>query len=222
MNQASTKYKGKKYTQYQIDQKQRYIERQIRKYKRRAKLEKDSGLDDSKSVSFVKKWQKKLREFVKETGNEKDYSKEWINKQAFKSRLEKWVDKHCVDVTAEYLSNVVPNYAEPLKEKNYINDTSTESDEKYAKFIQEKLGGIVEMRIRGGSDYNWNYRHKVKQWEKKAPTKVKSICNRVRDGYRQLKESSDPGGLFFDLTYLQDATHQDGIWKTFVKWNIKL
>ena len=69
LNSRDIEYQGKKYTQYEIDQHQRYLERQIRHYKRRAVLSESAGDSNgySRASSKVKEWQKRLRDFVTET-----------------------------------------------------------------------------------------------------------------------------------------------------------
>ena len=214
MNQASTKYKGKKYTQYQIDQKQRYIERQIRKYKRRAKLEKDSGLDNSKSVSFVKKWQKKLREFVEETNNQRDYSREYISDKKSKTALENWLSINCKNVTDEYISKVTPNNDEVEISESVSQDDSFENDKAYAEWVQRTIGGHIKMLSSKGADYLWEINSESSWWELKSPIKFNSISNRVKSSYERFDEVGEIGGMFFDFTNIENASYGQCIDKT--------
>lgn len=61
-------YHGRDINQYEASQKQRYIERNIRKYKREAKLLGDLGLDNTEKIEKVREWQARMRAFVAETG----------------------------------------------------------------------------------------------------------------------------------------------------------
>ena len=130
------------------------------------------------------------------------------------TKLKRWVKDHCEDVTYKYTNNEIENYKTPTREEGYADDSSTESDELYATFIQKCIGGVVEMKKRGGADYNWNFLGETKEWEKKAPRRFSSISNRVRDAYKQLSSAKKIGGLFFDLDRLEDCSYKEAIWKT--------
>ena len=116
-----------------------------------------------------------------------------------------WLKHSCEEVTAKYKKDVVPNYGKVTFQNGYISDTSTKQDTKYAEFIQREIGGIVTLRSGGGPDYDWVFKGKKKQWEKKSPRKLKSISNRVKKAYEQLSKSQNVGGMFFDLDNIQNA-----------------
>jgi hypothetical protein len=71
-------YQGKKITEYEASQMQRYNERQIRKWKRQSETLKQEGFDNTKENVKVKEWQKRQREFLRETGLTRDYPREQI------------------------------------------------------------------------------------------------------------------------------------------------
>jgi hypothetical protein len=69
---------GKRVTEYEASQRQRYNERNIRKYKRKADMLSKAGYDNSKELAKVKEWQKRNRDLIKETGLSRDYNREQI------------------------------------------------------------------------------------------------------------------------------------------------
>lgn len=62
------KYNGREMTVYDATQRQREIERKIRDWKRKAGALEAAGLDNSKELAKVKRWQAEMRKFVKQTG----------------------------------------------------------------------------------------------------------------------------------------------------------
>ena len=78
LNAKNISYNGKKYSKYEIDQMQRYLERQVRKYKRRYELEASSELDAARSRAKLREWQEELRNFTNATGNKREYAREYV------------------------------------------------------------------------------------------------------------------------------------------------
>ena len=75
MENEDVYYKGNKIPLYEANQNMRYIERNIREYKRQVKVLKDTNKDYSEEQAILKQWQNKYTSFSKETGIEKDYSR---------------------------------------------------------------------------------------------------------------------------------------------------
>ena len=65
-------YNGKKYTEYEAEQVQRGIERNIRKYKRVFEANKETGYYDISANNKIKQWQAEARSFIKQTGLTRD------------------------------------------------------------------------------------------------------------------------------------------------------
>lgn len=80
---VSEKLPKEKYdeTTYKNEQIQRYNERQIRSWKKRSETLKAGGVDASSATSKVSAWQKKQRDFLKETGLTRQYTRERIAKK---------------------------------------------------------------------------------------------------------------------------------------------
>lgn len=72
-------YNGEKLTEYEATQKQRYIERQIRRWKRELKAMDAAGLDTTESLSKLKKWYNTEKDFLSQTG---------LKKQIDRTRIE--------------------------------------------------------------------------------------------------------------------------------------
>jgi hypothetical protein len=71
-------YQGKEITVYEATQKQRAIERKIREWKRQEVALKAGNLDATFETAKIKEWQKHMREFIKETGLDRQRIRELI------------------------------------------------------------------------------------------------------------------------------------------------
>jgi DNA-directed RNA polymerase subunit F len=71
-------YHGETMTVYDATQKQRYIEQNIRDWKRKADSLGAAGLDNSTEVRKVSEWQGRMREFIRETGLSRDRIREQV------------------------------------------------------------------------------------------------------------------------------------------------
>jgi hypothetical protein len=69
---------------YEESQTQRYIERQIRSWKRQGDALASAGLDNSKEVAKVAEWQGKMRQHIKATGRTRRYTREGGSPVRFK------------------------------------------------------------------------------------------------------------------------------------------
>ena len=65
-------------TRYKGEQHLRYIERTIRFYKKKAAIYEAAGLDSTKARIKIGEWQAEARDFTKQTGLLRDYSRERI------------------------------------------------------------------------------------------------------------------------------------------------
>lgn len=74
----TVEYNGVKMTRYEGEEKLRYIERNIRQYKRRALTEQAGGVDDTASRRKIGEWQAAARDFTKKTGIARDSAREFV------------------------------------------------------------------------------------------------------------------------------------------------
>lgn len=78
MNEKTVHYKGEQLSQYEAEQKQRAIERSIRKYKTCAMVEASAGLDNTKARAMLGEKQNEMRAFIKETELPREASREHV------------------------------------------------------------------------------------------------------------------------------------------------
>ena len=86
LNEHKYEYNGKKMTEYEATQRQRYIERQIRRYKREIAGLDAAGIDCTDSRNQLAKWQKRQADFIDQTGLKRDYSREVVEGYSSKSK----------------------------------------------------------------------------------------------------------------------------------------
>jgi len=75
-NDKTVTYDGKEMSLYDASQRQREIERHIRRWKREADAMDAAGLDPSYARGKVREWQATQRDFIKQTGLSRDYFRE--------------------------------------------------------------------------------------------------------------------------------------------------
>lgn len=69
-------YNGRKMTEYEATQRQRYIERQIRRYKREKAGMQAAELPTEESQAKIKKWTEVQQDFLNQTGLKRQYARE--------------------------------------------------------------------------------------------------------------------------------------------------
>lgn len=77
-NEKNYEYNGEKLSEYEASQKQRQMERQIRRWKREYVAMDAAGLDTAESAAKIAKWQEKERNFLKQTGLKRQNDREQI------------------------------------------------------------------------------------------------------------------------------------------------
>lgn len=77
-NKKKYEYNGEKLSEYEASQKQRQMERQIRRWKREYVAMDAAGLDTTESAVKISKWQAKERDFLKRTGLKRQNDREQI------------------------------------------------------------------------------------------------------------------------------------------------
>lgn len=75
MNRKDVTYNGVKMTRYDASQRQRYIERNIRKWKREYIGLEAAGLDTAQASVKLSQWNGRLSDFLDQTGLQKDYAR---------------------------------------------------------------------------------------------------------------------------------------------------
>lgn len=78
MENVTVQYNGKTYSRYDAEEKLRYMERNVRKYKRQALTQEAAGLDNTKARQKIGEWQAAARDFTHQTKLERDRVREFI------------------------------------------------------------------------------------------------------------------------------------------------
>lgn len=78
MNAKRVTYNGEKLTEYEASQKQRAIERHIRRWKREYKAMEAAGLDTAEAAGKLAGWQKTQRDFLEQTGLKRQAERERV------------------------------------------------------------------------------------------------------------------------------------------------
>ena len=78
MESESVEYNGEKMSRYKAEQKLRYMERNVRNYKRQTLIQEAAGVDNTKARQKIGEWQAAARDFTKQTKLERDRVREYI------------------------------------------------------------------------------------------------------------------------------------------------
>lgn len=117
-------YNGKKLTEYEASQQQRYNERQIRRWKREYTSMEAAGLDTAESSLNLRHWQETQNDFLSKTGFKRQYAREtsigFSKRQASKAYAESaYVEREANRIFS--LGSTDKNIKMFLKEKPLID-----------------------------------------------------------------------------------------------------
>lgn len=182
--------------QYNLSQKQRYLERGIKKWKRKVEMFKANGDNEaySKSKNKVKEWQNGLSNFTKENNLRRDYIREYVASSNI-NNLNPYLD-----VTNNWLSNKaeigVVQRAKSVEingEKYYTNSKNKiniKNNEEYvAKTLINQFGGDIELlpeigetdSVRSGDYFFKNEIWDLKEIGKNATSQTRAVDNILKD-----------------------------------------
>ena len=82
----SIEYNGEKLTEYEALQKQRHIERNIRRWKREERAMNAAGLDSTEASAKVREWNIKQKDFLNQTGLKADGTRVAVGNQSLNQR----------------------------------------------------------------------------------------------------------------------------------------
>jgi len=118
MNAKKYEYNGEKLTEYEASQKQRTIERNIRRWKREYTGMEVAGQPTNEAASKIVRWQDEQRSFLKQTGLKRQTDREQIpgfsNSEARKTD---WVIRKEKE-RIKYENNIKPTQPKTLKAEN--------------------------------------------------------------------------------------------------------
>ncbi len=198
--------------QYNLSQQQRYLERGVRKWKRKVEMFKANGDVDgfNKSKDKVKAWQNKLSNFTKENNLRRDYTREYVAR----SKVNNLILYN--DVTNEWLNKAKPNTGKVINRNYYIdtNGNKYKVDNKnvvfdpnpdeieLANWINNTFGGNIYINPKINqpigietSDYLW----KNQRWDKKNIDKNASSLTRAVDNSLK-KHKGQTDYIFLDIS----------------------
>lgn len=78
LEEKTVTYNGQELTEYEASQQQRYIERQIRRWKRENLAMQTAGMDTAESAAKIHRWQEAQKSFVRQTGLKRQSDREQI------------------------------------------------------------------------------------------------------------------------------------------------
>lgn len=78
MAKQTVTFDGQEMTRYDAEEKLRYMERNVRKYKRRAIVQEAGGVDNTAARAKIGEWQQRARDFTKQTGIARDTAREFV------------------------------------------------------------------------------------------------------------------------------------------------
>lgn len=153
-------YNGEKMTEYEATQRQRYIERQLRRWKREEAGMKAAGLSTDKAESKIKHWNDIQEDFLKQTGLKRQYGREDIPKTNGKT-VEKNIKSSIIKIQKS-LGAAAKNYQVKLAESN--EHTKLEENQRIEgkTFAGRGTDSEIRDRFRLESDYHIP----ADEWEK--------------------------------------------------------
>lgn len=212
LNEPRYEYDGKKLTQYEASQVQRYNERQIRKWKRVYAAQKAAGQDTTEAAAKISEWNKRQGDFLRQTGFKRRQSREEIAGFGLKETREASVDlanlqkpveisstMQRADATFEYVQAENPKTGAVMYGADYEVDGHPK-EIMTADWIAHRLGGEIKLLTESevenvkNPDYLW----RGKLWDQKSTSSAKAANSAIHKGLKQIAEN--PGGIILDYS----------------------
>ncbi len=103
-------YNGQKMTEYEATQQQRYIEHQIRRWKREGTAMQAAGQPTDEAAAKVAAWQGRMRDFLSQTGLKRDGAREQVGNAVFtlspESGIMKPAKRKAGNVDVQYVGKI--------------------------------------------------------------------------------------------------------------------
>lgn len=173
MNEPVYEYNGQSMTKYEATQRQRYIERQLRRWKREKAGMEAAGLPAERAISKIKQWRNTQEDFLQQTGLKRQYGREEIPKSIAKPA------KSSIIKMQKSLGAAAKNYQVKLLDGN--DHTKLAENQKIDGKTFAGRGTNVEIRDRFRLESN--YHIPADEWEK-----VSGKGYVILDGKRVLAE----------------------------------
>ena len=179
LNEPKYEYNGEKLTEYEAQQKENYINRQIYRWNREAEAMRAAGQDPAEAMAKAKEWRVRKKDFLE---NRTEYAK----RNEFRSVLD------------EYQSDATPGVGRieispERKIKNRERDNMI--------ILHSTFGGDISLQAERNEpgfknpDYIW----KGKNWEEQEPLAQtrNAIDKNIQEGIHQIIDN--PGGIVLDI-----------------------
>lgn len=176
-------YNGEKMTEYEATQRQRYIERQIRRWKREKVGMKAAGLSTDKAESKIKHWNDIREDFLKQTGLKRQYGREDIPNKGLKTTPKRSIiEPEVEDMTLEMVQG------EKVIHEKLGKGVITASDE---KIVTIKFDDGIKRRL--GREFAEKLLKKDIETETKKVSEAAEIAAARKKGedYKKLKAKRD-------------------------------
>lgn len=166
-------YQGKNLGVYEATQEQRYIERKIRYWKRQEGALNAAGADSSFESAKVKAWQSKMRDFIKQTGLDRDRFREQVlsggpsrktvgfSFLSGESHLATTAEARALGESAEgwvkHERNFQENYLDQFKVKDKVDRTIGfwgGPEPSFNAYLIGERKNVIEMAKEWGKNYN--------------------------------------------------------------------
>ena len=143
-NAKTYEYNGVQMTEYEATQKQRYIERQIRRWKREEQAMDAAGLPTEEAKAKVAHWKAMQKDYLAKTGLKRQYDREWIAKSTLQA-----VHNEEIKISKKAVQNAFTVDRQLVNSKAYhdkfeqlpLNKNAAESVYRNAKKILEQRDG---------------------------------------------------------------------------------
>lgn len=160
MNDKKYEYNGEKLTEYEASQKQRTIERNIRRWKREYSGMEVAGQPTNEAASKIIRWQDVQKDFLKQTGLKRQIEREQIAGFG-KSEAQKtaWTQKNKVKKFAEQHVSSVENTLHKTDNSGIINNKAkyfsnrVEADEMFRPWTEEVWAELSKSEKHAAYEY---------------------------------------------------------------------
>lgn len=219
LNAPKYAYNGRKLTEYEATQRQRYIERQIRRWKREKAAMEAAGLDSSEASAKLRQWRGKMKDFLDQTGLKRHYEREYVEETAGTppaatpaaqggtkapdmgtgasgagKPAEGAQRLSSTEVTQEYQQSATPGEGAISYEDGY-SPKQHEDEIAAAHWLRKMLGGDIRL-LNETSEKRADYLWRGKLWDLKGPSTEKAANSAIRKGLQQIRDN--PGGVILD------------------------
>lgn len=157
-NAKNIEYNGKKLTEYEALQEQRYIERNIRRWKREEAAMSAAGLDASEATAKVREWNRKHKDFLEQTGLKADGTRTVVGKRPIERNAITGIDTPVISSKEsqyqEYLRGLKKGTINlRRRHKDIITQIPTRGDYAYFRKHQIQIEDLAPLTAATGDEF---------------------------------------------------------------------